>query len=115
MAAVAQNWRALQYCSEERKSDRALCKVAVSQNGMLLKDLPEEMKGDRELCMAAVAQNGHAIKLVSKTMKEDVAIVRVAVKPLLAMYSMDEKYWIKRCQDSFGVAVDVTREALRSD
>ena len=46
MAAVAQDWRALEWASEEMKGDRELCTAAVAQDGKALQWVSEEMKGD---------------------------------------------------------------------
>ena len=44
-----QDWKALQWASEEMKGDRELCMAAVGQTGLQLEFVSEEMKGDREL------------------------------------------------------------------
>ncbi len=94
MAAVAQNWQALGYASEEMKKDakvllaavqklglkiantdmndeRTLTMAAVKQKGQALRVVSEEMKGDRELCMAAVTQDWQALQYASEEMKRD--------------------------------------------
>ena len=81
-AAVAQNWQALQFVSQEMKGDRELCMAAVAQEGKALQWASEEMKGDRELCMAAVALDSFAIRYASKKIREDVDVVVKAAEEL---------------------------------
>ena len=57
--AVTQDWRALQWCSEERRADRAVVDDAVSNDGFALQHAHETLKGDKDLVLAAVAQGGH--------------------------------------------------------
>ena len=71
MAAVAQDWRALQWARDEVKGDRELCTAAVAQDGRALEHVSEEIKCDRELCMAAVTQNGHACQYCSAELQKD--------------------------------------------
>jgi len=101
MAAVAQDWRALQYASEELKGDRELCMAAVAQNGRALEFASQEMKGDRELCMAAVADHGNhldhnpefngVLRFVSDgLLKKDEATVIAAIQSHLRKYPNDK-------------------------
>ena len=61
IAAVTQNWRALQLASEKMKGDHELCMEAIANSldvscrASALQWASEELKGDRELCMAAIA------------------------------------------------------------
>merc|ERR1712125_87662 len=82
MAALTQKGEALRVArvvSEEMKGDRELCMAAVAQNWRALEWASQEMKGDRELCMAAVAHDWRALELVSKEMKGDRELWAAAV------------------------------------
>ena len=69
IANVRKNGHLLKDAPEEMKGDRELCMAAVAQDWKALEWAGEEMKGDRELCMAAVAQDGRALNFVSKELK----------------------------------------------
>ena len=51
------------------KGDRELCMAAVAQDWQALQWAGEEMKGDRELCTATVAQNGRALEFANEELK----------------------------------------------
>lgn len=44
LVAVAQNWRALQYASEELKKDKEVVLAAVAQDGRALEYASDEVK-----------------------------------------------------------------------
>ncbi len=86
-----QDWRTLEFVSQEMKGDRDWCLAAVAQNGRALQWASEEMKGDRELCIAALAQirdgpflhwgDGltNVIKAISDEMKRDEEVLAAAI------------------------------------
>ena len=69
--AVTQDWRALQWCSEERRADRAVVDAAVSNDGFALQHAHETLKGDTDLVLAAVAQRGHRHMLALVNIKKN--------------------------------------------
>ncbi len=65
LAAVKQNWRALQSASTELKGDREIVLEAVKQNGYPLFYASAALKGDREIVLEAVKKNGEALRHAS--------------------------------------------------
>lgn len=57
--AVNRDWRALQWCSDERRADCVVVDAAVSVDGFALQHAHESLKGNKDLVLAVVAQGGH--------------------------------------------------------
>ena len=80
MATVHQNGVALEYASEELRTDREVVLAAVHQNGVALEYASQELRTDREVVLAAVRQNGLAFKYAySLKLHEDREVALAAV------------------------------------
>ena len=84
LAAVEQDWGALEYASLELQADREVVLAAVRQLGGLLKYASPELRADREVVLQAVRQNGWALKHASPELRADREVVQAAVQELWA-------------------------------
>lgn len=115
MAAVSQDWGALQYChpcndldimrvaveqdplalqfasDSLRKNAPLVCK-ALQRNGLLLEEVHEDLQADREVVMAAVTENGLALEFASCSLTSDREVVAAAVAsaPLALQFAAEE-------------------------
>ena len=76
--AVSQDGYALKYASKELRSDRDVVLAAVSRFGEALGYAPEELRSDRDLMMTAVSKNGGALKFASEELRSDRDVVMAA-------------------------------------
>jgi hypothetical protein len=92
---------ALQYASEEFKTDREIVLAAVNSDGSSLEYAAEHFKSDREIVLAAVmnSRRGSALKYAADHFKSDREIVLAAV--------MNSSRW--------GDALEYAAEHFKSD
>ena len=69
--AVKEDYRALEYASDELKNDREIVMVAVQQDGGALEYASDELKNDKEIVMVAVKQDGDVLEFASDELKND--------------------------------------------
>ena len=82
MAAVKQYHQALQYASDEIKSNFEFVKKVVNLNGLALRFASDELKNNPEIVMLAVTKSyGIALQYASKNLKNNPEIVMAALKP----------------------------------
>mmetsp|Transcript_7544 Transcript_7544/g.16624 ORF Transcript_7544/g.16624 Transcript_7544/m.16624 type:complete len:336 (-) Transcript_7544:8-1015(-) len=81
LAAVRQDWRAIEFASERLQHDRHIMLEAVSQRwgGEALQYAPSHLRGDRDLAATAVKQDGQALQYVSDMLRADREIVLAAI------------------------------------
>ena len=80
LTAVQQNGMALQYASEQLKSDRDVVLAAIRKNSWALEFASEQLKGDKDVVLAAVQQDGWALEFASEQLKGDKDVVLAAVQ-----------------------------------
>eukprot|EP00947_MAST-08B_sp_MAST-8B-sp1_P005531 g5531.t1 len=80
LAAVKQDWRALEVADSKYKKDPKVVLAAVTHFGCALQFADEELKKDPKVVLAAVKQNGHALQYADPKLKKDPVIVLAAVK-----------------------------------
>ena len=80
MAAVIKNWKALEYASDEMKKYKEVVLAAVNQSGLALQYASVEMKEHKEVVLAAVTNYGFALNDASDGLKNNEEVVLAAVK-----------------------------------
>ena len=60
MAAVNQDWHALQFVSEDLKRNREILMAGVKHNGLILRLLSNGIHGDKDIFLEAVREHGEA-------------------------------------------------------
>lgn len=82
MAAVTQNWRALEFGSELLRDDRPVVQAAIAQHWGALQFASPELRDDRSIVQSAIRQNGLALKFASEGLRDDRALVQAAIRNL---------------------------------
>ena len=77
--AVSQNWRALQFATDDLRGDATLVRTALSQDWKALCLTTTEAQADRDLVMMAVAANGMALLHASAECQADVDLINAAL------------------------------------
>ena len=79
IAAVKQNGVALEYASRELLSDRDFMLAAVGQDGATLEYASDELRADREIVIAAVGHCGPALQFAANALRRDRGVVLAAM------------------------------------
>ena len=69
MAAVKQDWKAIQYAGEEMKNNEAVVMAALKQSWQALQYASEAMKNNEAIVMAAMKQDSGALEHASEELK----------------------------------------------
>ena len=80
LAAVKSDGRAFEYASDELKSDKEIVLAAVKSYGSAFEYASDELKSEKEIVLAAVKSNGENLQYASDELKSDREIVLAAVK-----------------------------------
>ena len=80
LAAVKSDGSALEYASYDLKSDRGIVLAAVTSYGRALEYASDELKSEKEIVLAAVTSDGENLQYASDELKSDRGIVLAAVK-----------------------------------
>jgi Domain of unknown function (DUF4116) len=83
LAAVRQDFYALQYASAALRADREVALAAVQQHGRALQFVSAAFRADREIVLAAVQQHGWALHFASAALRADREIALAAVRKLV--------------------------------
>mmetsp|Transcript_45399 Transcript_45399/g.82989 ORF Transcript_45399/g.82989 Transcript_45399/m.82989 type:complete len:173 (-) Transcript_45399:141-659(-) len=92
LAAVKEDWDALQHASEVHRSDREIVLAAVSKNGCALQHAGESCRNDPEIALAAVKTDAYSIAYVGHTCinNPEIVLAAVAEESALLQFAGDE-------------------------
>ena len=121
MAAVRQNYHALEYASEELKSNPEFMLEVVKQNGLALEYASEEMRSNPTIILEAIKQNGFALVYASEDLKSNSEFMLEAVKLNYNVleYAGEEmksnpEFMLEAVKQN-GLALEYASEELKSD
>jgi hypothetical protein len=77
---VMRNGTALQYASEDLKSNKDIVLIAVQSNGLALSFASENLQNDKQVVLPAVQRYGLALEYASDDLKSDKEVVLAAVQ-----------------------------------
>ena len=122
MAAVRQNYHALEYASEELKSNPEFMLEVVKQNGLALEYASEELKSDSKIVMAAVKQYHQALQYASDEIKSNFEFVKkvVNLNGLALRFASDElknnpEIVMLAVTKSYGIALQYASKNLKNN
>mmetsp|Transcript_24713 Transcript_24713/g.45287 ORF Transcript_24713/g.45287 Transcript_24713/m.45287 type:complete len:216 (-) Transcript_24713:64-711(-) len=103
VAAVKQDWLALENASEELQNDREIVLAAIAVDGLALCYASSKLQSDREVVLAAVANNGLSLWYAAEHLRSDRAMVLLAIaqdwRALHLAASLDIAVELARDQD----------------
>lgn len=105
LGAVGQNEAALEYATEELKSDKAFVLEAVKTYGEAIRHAAAVLRGDREVVLAAICQNRLALRHASEELRADVGLVVEAMRNRGAGHNLE------CAAEELGAPLEVVREA----
>jgi len=92
MTAVAQNWRALKFCSPEQKNCRELVEKAFKQSGLALQFASKELRGDHLCVIESMKHNMDAFNFATPILQVDSDFWKACMRRLPA----SQKLWLKQ-------------------
>mmetsp|Transcript_40277 Transcript_40277/g.124384 ORF Transcript_40277/g.124384 Transcript_40277/m.124384 type:complete len:427 (+) Transcript_40277:13-1293(+) len=108
LGAVGQDAAALQYATEELRSDKALVVQAVRIRGEALRYASAALRGDREVVIEAIAQDRLALRHASEELRADVGLLSEAMR-------LRERGHTLQCAvEELGAPIEAVREASQS-
>mmetsp|Transcript_43138 Transcript_43138/g.99388 ORF Transcript_43138/g.99388 Transcript_43138/m.99388 type:complete len:216 (-) Transcript_43138:121-768(-) len=79
VAAVTQDWLALETASEEVRNDREVALAAIAVDGLALRYASSNLQSDRDVVLAAVASNGLSLWYAAEHLRSDKTLVLTAI------------------------------------
>merc|ERR1712048_1412898 len=94
----SQNWKALKFCSRERKNTRSLVDKAFKQSGLALQYASQELQGDSHCVIEAMKHNLEAFYFATPRLQVDSMFWDKATQRIHG----SQKLWLKlRMQGKF--------------
>jgi hypothetical protein len=110
LAAVKSDGSALEYASDDLKSDRGIVLAAVTSYGYALQYASDELKSEKEIVLAAVTSDGEYLQYASDELKSDREIVLAALAAV-SSYGRTLQY----ASDELKSEKEIVLAAVKSD